>query len=98
MSKNQFWILNALAGICAVLFLTNIILTPLTSRLGETVTQTQGLLQSQYNEAQQKQGTLQNLAVRLAQKAQTEPALLELLRKYGVQVNLSVGANPNQQP
>ena len=94
MSKTQFSILNIVGGLCAVLILCNVVLGRLNSRLNQSLLQTQ----SQLNNTQQLQATLQNLAVRIAQAAQTEPVLRDLLKRHTLQVNLNVDGQIKQVP
>ncbi len=84
MSKGQFWILNTLAGVCALLLLLNLLL----SRTNERSSQDLMLTQNQLARAQQIQTALQNLAVRVAQAGRTERALAQLLQRHDVRVNL----------
>lgn len=94
MNRTQFGILNAGGGLCAVLILANLILGRLNDRLNQALLQTQ----NQLNAAQQVQTTIQNLAVRIAQAAQTEPALRELLKRQDLRVNLNVDGQIKQVP
>lgn len=84
MSKVQFWVLNAVAGACALLLLLNLFLT----RLNERSSQDLMLTQNQLARAQQIQTALQNLAVRVAQAGRTDRALAQLLQRHDVRVNL----------
>jgi len=94
MSKTQFGILNVVGGLCAVLIFCNVVLGRLNSRLNQSLMQTQ----AQLNNTQQLQSTLQSLAVRIAQGAQTEPVLRDLLKRYTLQVNLNVDGQIKQVP
>jgi hypothetical protein len=94
MSKTQFGILNVVGGLCAVLILCNVVLIRLNTRLNQSLLQTQ----SQINNAQQMQTTLQNLAVRVAQAAQTDPVLRDLLKRHSLTVNLNVDGQIKQVP
>ena len=94
MNRTQSGILNAVGGICAVLILANLILGRLNARSNQSLVQTQ----NQLNTAKQMQTTLQNLAVRIAQAAQTEPALLELLKRQELRVSLNVDGQIKQVP
>jgi hypothetical protein len=84
MSKTQYWILNLVGGICAGLLLANLIF----NRLNESASQTLNANQAQINRVQQVQTTAQNLVVRIAQAAQSEPALRELMVRQDLKVNL----------
>jgi hypothetical protein len=85
MSKAQYWILNVVGGICAVLLVGNVVLARMNEQTGRTLDENQ----AQVNRTQQVQTTAQNLIVRIAQAAQTEPALKELLVRHDLKVNLS---------
>ncbi|MCX8089479.1 MAG: hypothetical protein N3I86_00870 [Verrucomicrobiae bacterium] len=84
MSKVQFWVLNTVAALCAVLLLLNLFL----SRLNERSSQDLMLTQNQLARAQQIQNALQNLATRVAQAGRTERALAQLLERHELRVNL----------
>jgi hypothetical protein len=92
MTRIQFWILNIIGSICALLILASLILSPLNSRLSRQVAATQ----TQFNQAQQLQNTAQNLLVRIAQAGQTDPSLRQLLAKYDFQVTLNQTNQANQ--
>jgi len=94
MNKTQFGILNAVGGLCALLILASFVLARLNSGLNRSLLQTQ----NQINAAQQMQTTLENLAVRIAQSAQTEPALRDLLKQLDLKVNLNVDGQIKQVP
>jgi len=85
MSKEQFWTLNVVGGICALLILGNLIL----GRLNEQANQTYVVKQNQLNRAQQMPTTLQNLAGRIARGGQTDPALKALLARQDIKINLT---------
>lgn len=84
MSKVQFWVLNVVAGFCALMLLLNLFLTRLNERSGQDLM----LTQNQLARAQQIQTALQNLAVRVAQAGRNDRALAQLLQRHDVQVNL----------
>ena len=85
MSKAQYLILNGVGGVCAFLVLANLIL----SRMNESSSQALNKTQAQINHAQQVQTTAQNLLIRIARAAQTEPALRDLLTRQDLKVNLA---------
>jgi len=91
MSKEQFWTLNVVGGVCALLLLINLVL----GRLNEQSNESLVLTQQQLNRAQQLQTTIQNLAVRVAQAGQTNPALADVLKRQDLKVTLNT---PNTQP
>lgn len=84
MSKAQFWLLNFVGGVGAVLLLGNVILV----RLNERTIRELEATQARINRAQQIQNTAQNLIVRIAKAAQTEPALNDLLVRHELKVEL----------
>ena len=98
MSKAQFWILNFLGGICAVLIVGAVVFSRINTRLNDTVTQTQNRLQPQLTEAQLRFIPFENLAVRVGHGAQTNAFLLDLMRKHGVSVALNIGGQTKQVP
>lgn len=84
MSKVQFWLTNLVGGVCAVLILVTLVF----GRLNERTIRELDATQARINRAQQIQTTAQNLIVRIAQTAQTEPALNELLARHELKVEL----------
>jgi hypothetical protein len=98
MSKAQFLTLNALGGLCAVLILGTVIFTQINARLNESLARNQAIYQPRFAEAQQRLATFENLAVRIAQGAQTNAPLLDLMKRHGVSVNLKVNGQDKQVP
>ena len=94
MSKTQYWILNIVGGVCALLLLANLVLGQLNESSGQGLNATQNEL----NRAQQVQNTIQNLVVRIAQAGQTEPALRDLLTRQDLKVNLNESAPAKPAP
>ena len=94
MSKTQYWTLNVVGGACALFILINIILSQLNAQSERAFAATQ----AQINRVRQTQTTMQNLAVRTAQAAQSEPALIELLNRHNLKVNLNVEGQVRQIP
>jgi hypothetical protein len=92
MSKQQFWTLNVVGGVCALLLLINLVL----GRLNEQSNQSLVLTQQQLNRAQQMQTTIQNLAVRVAQVGQTNAALAAVLKRQDLKVTLNNPETPTQ--
>lgn len=84
MSKAQFWLLNFVGGAGAVLLLGNLLFV----RLNERVIRELEATQARINRAQQVRNTAQNLIARIAQAAQTEPALKDLLARHELKVDL----------
>ena len=98
MSKAQFWILNFVGGLCTLLIAGTVVFSKLNARLNDTVSQTQNRFQPQFNEVQQQFSPYEKLAVRVALGAQTNAVLLDLMRKHGVNVTLSVGGQTKPMP
>ncbi len=83
MSKLQFWTLNIVGGVCALLILCNLALGQMDLRLNKSVVATQ----NQFNQAQRLQNTAQNLIGRIAQAGQSDAALRQLLAKLAAQID-----------
>ena len=98
MSKAQFWILNFLCVICALLVVGTVLFGRINARLNDTFTQAQIRYQPQINAAQQGFTPFDNFAVRVAHSAQTNAALLNLMRKHGVNVALNIDGKIKQVP
>jgi len=92
MSKEQFWTLNVVGGVCALLLLINLIL----GRLNEQSNESLVLTRQQLNRAQQLQTTIQNLAIRVARTGQTNPALADVLKRQDLKVTLNNPDTPTQ--
>ena len=84
MSKTQYWLLNLVGAACAALVLANVIF----ERMNESSNRALNATQAQINRVQQVQTTAQNLVVRIAQAAQSEPALRELMTRQDLKVSL----------
>ena len=98
MSNTQYWTLNVAGGVCALLILVCVVLGGRNERSGRELAAAQSQLQPQISRAQQTQTTMQNLAVRVAQAAQSDPALIELLNRQKLKVNLNVDGQVKQVP
>jgi hypothetical protein len=101
MSKAQYWMLNIVGGACALLILTCVVLSQLGEKSSQSLAATQAQItaaQAQINRGRQTQNTMQNLTVRVAQAAQSEPVLIELLNRHKLKVNLSVDGQVKQVP
>lgn len=83
MSKTQFWILNAAGAVCAALVLTAMVF----GRQNDSVIRELETNQTKLNRAQQIQLTGRNLASRIAQAAESEPALRELAIRHDLSTN-----------
>lgn len=94
MSKTQFWILNGTGGACAVLVLANLLI----ARMNESTSRKLNDTQADINRAQQVNNTAQNLVVRIAQAAQNDAALRELLVRQDLKVNFTGEKQPNPAP
>ena len=88
MNKTQFLALNIVGGVCGVLIACNLVLGMLNGRLEEEV----GQMQGQFNQAQQIQGTAQNLVMRVAQAGQSDAALQAALARHDFRVNTGTNA------
>ena len=91
MSRAQFIVLNTVGGLCGLLIVGDLVLGLLNGRLNQAVAANQ----NQFGQAQQVQNTAKNLVVRIAQSAETEPALRELLEKHDFHLNTNKPAKPS---
>jgi len=101
MSKAQYWMLNIVGGVCALLILTCVVLGHLGEKSSRSYAATQAQItaaEAQVNRVRQTQNTMQNLTVRVAQAAQSEPDLIELLNRHNLKVNLNVDGQVKQVP
>ena len=98
MSKAQFWILNFVGGLCALLIAGTAVFSRSNARLNDTVSQAQNQFQPQINAAQQGFAPFENFAVRVAHSAQTNATLLNLMRKHGLNVALNIDGKIKQVP
>lgn len=83
MNKAQFWILNIVGGVCAVLIVANLILVHKNEASGQTLMGRQGEL----NQAQQIETTMINLAKRIDAAGKAEPALSNLLVRHELRLD-----------
>jgi len=90
MSKNEFWILNIVGGACAVLMVIVLILGYMNEGLNQSAVAGQNL----FNQAQQFRNTAESLLTRVIQTSHTEPALVDLLGRYGFQSGTNRPAAP----
>ena len=84
MSRSQFWTLNLVGSICALLIVGDVVLGYLNGVLNRSVVS----VQNQFSQAQQLQNTAQNLAVRIAQAGERDAALRDLLARHEFKVTL----------
>jgi len=94
MSRSQFWTLNLVGGVCALLIVCDLALAYFNGLLNRSVAATQ----SQFNQARQLQNTAQNLVVRIAQAGQQEAVLRDLLAKHEFKVNLNADTTTKPAP
>jgi hypothetical protein len=94
VSKTQFILLNIVGGLCGLLIVCDLVLGLLNGRLNQSVAANQ----NQFGQAQQVQNTAKNLVVRIAQSAETEPALRELLTKHEFTVSLKTNSPAKPSP
>ena len=87
-------LLNVVGGVCGLLILCDLALGLLNARLNQSVAVTQ----HQFTQAQQVHNTAQNLVLRVAQAAQTDPALRDLLAKHDFKFNLNTNAPARPAP
>ena len=85
MSKQQFWTLNVVGGICALLIAINLLLGQMDVRLNKVVVGKQ----NQFENAQRLRNTAQSLIMRIAQTGQSDAALNQLLIRHDFRVNLT---------
>ncbi len=79
----QFWTLNALSGVLVLLVIIQFFLSQDVGRLQQAVLSEQREVQ----QAQASEQVLRALALRVAQLAEKEPDLNNLLVKYNLRVN-----------
>ncbi|MDX2227464.1 MAG: hypothetical protein SFY92_10300 [Verrucomicrobiae bacterium] len=91
MNRIQWLILNILSGVLALLILVSIIMVQLNQRSGQEI----GKGQTSIQMARQSEVILRQLALRLAQGSDADPALRGLLQKY--QLNVSI-PGPDGKP
>ena len=94
MSNTKFWLLNIVGGGCALLIVGNLVLT----RQNETASRALAEKQAVINRAQPIQTTAQNLIVRIAQMAQSDAALRELMTRQDLKVNFTGDKQPTTRP
>ncbi len=86
--------LNVVGGVCGLLILGDVGLGLLNSRLNQRVASTQ----NQFGQAQQLQNTAQNLVARLAQAAQADAAVRELLARHDIKMNPNTNSPAKASP
>jgi hypothetical protein len=85
MSKTEFWILNVVGGICALVIAAGLILSLLNQRLNQEVM----ITSNRFGQAQQLQQTARNLVLRIAQDGQKDDSLRLLLARHQINVNVN---------
>ncbi len=83
MSKAEFWTLNIVGGLCALLILVGLLLGQMNRGLNQRAMATQ----TQFNQAQQVQNTAQSLVMRVAQDAQKDKSLADLLVRHDFRIS-----------
>lgn len=83
MTRTQFWVLNALAGVVVVLLGLKVALALDIGRRQVQLAQAQAVLA----QAQRAEPVMKELALRIAQAAQREPQLADLLKQHGVRLS-----------
>lgn len=91
MSKWQFWALNVIGGLTALLIVTNLFLAIGNNRLNREILEGQ----NQANRAQMVRNTFENLAQRINQFSDKEPALKALLQKHRL-INQDASGSTNK--
>ncbi len=94
MSRWKFITLNALAGVLATLVLANVGLSMWNQRLGERVASRQNGLR----QAAQAEVLLRRLALRVAQFAEQDPALLKLMVRHELKATFTQDGKKKEVP
>lgn len=94
MSTTKYWLLNISGGVCALLIVGNLLLM----RQNEKASRALADRQTVINRAQQIQTTAQNLIVRIAQAAQSDAALHEMMIRQDLKVNFTGENQPKGRP
>ena len=95
MNKLQFWALNLLSLVLAVLLLGHYFLAQRNDQLGQALARDQATLNSA---RQQIQPLFGQLTGRIAQGAQSDPQLRNLLIKYGLGVAAETDSKQQKLP
>jgi len=98
MTPWQFWTLNVLSVLLAVLILTQYVLVQDLQKRNQLVVEMQQKINAgrqQIAAARQAEQILKVSAIRVAQAAEKEPELKNLLKKYNLNVNLTDSAAPS---
>jgi transcription elongation GreA/GreB family factor len=94
MNKLQFWGLNVVSLILALLLLSHFFFARHNNRLGQALERDRAAI----NKAQQLEGVLDQLAKRIAKGSDTDPKLKQILVKYGLNVTLEVDGKKKSYP
>lgn len=96
----QFWTLNVLSVLLAVLILTQYFLVQNVQKRNQEIVEMQQKINAgrqQIATAKQAEQVLKVSAIRVAQAAEKEPDLKNLLKKYNLNVNLNENAPSSGQ-
>ena len=94
MNKLQFWALNVVSLLLAMLLLGHSIFVRHNNRLGQALERDRAII----TKAQQCEGVLDQLAKRVAKGSDTDPQLKQILVKYGLKVTLEVDGKKKSYP
>ena len=94
MNKLQFWALNGVSLILAILLLGHFFFARHNNRLGHALDRDRAAI----NNARQLEGVLDQLAKRIAKGSDTDPNLKQILIKYGLNVTLEVDGKKKSYP
>ncbi|MDZ4817121.1 MAG: hypothetical protein SGI71_12760 [Verrucomicrobiota bacterium] len=101
MNKNQFTILNVLAALFLVIVLANVAMSLKLRRSAVAIEEkNRGLMEAEakFKSAQQSRMFLRQVAMRLAQGSDADPALRDLLVKHNLKVELNVNGKTKNYP
>ena len=94
MNKLQFWALNVVSLILAMLLLGHFFFVRRNNRLGQALERDRATI----TRAQQLEGVLDQLAKRIAKGSDIDPKLKQILVKYGLNVTLDVDGKKKSYP
>ena len=94
MNKLQFWALNVVSLLLAILLLCHFLFAQHNNRLGQALDRDRTAI----NNANRLEGVLDQLAKRIAKGSDTDPKLKIVLVKYGLNVTLEVDGKKKTYP
>jgi len=94
MTRLQFIILSVVSGLLVILLGGNFLLL----RMTQNAERDFGMARSEILQARQNQAIFQRLVAATAQASEKDPALRELLKKYGLKVTLNVDGKQRKLP